>query len=110
ILREACRQAYEWRHKHGEEIEISVTVNISIRQFQQKELVDIVAQALNDSGLPAHALILEITESFMLQESESTISKLHQLKRLGVKLAIDDFGTGYSSVSYLQRFPVDILK
>lgn len=110
VLREACRQVQEWREKFANEKDFSVTVNISIRQFQQKELVDMVSRALLASGLPARCLILEITESFMMQDTEATIAKLQLLKDLGVRLAIDDFGTGYSSLSYLQRFPVDILK
>jgi len=110
ILGEACRQAKAWCDKYSGGLEISVTVNISIRQFQQAELVDIVRRALEESGLPPKSLILEITESFMMQETESTIVKLQELKKLGIRLAIDDFGTGYSSLSYLQRFPIDILK
>ncbi|MFN6963395.1 MAG: EAL domain-containing protein [Pyrinomonadaceae bacterium] len=110
VLRQACKQVQSWRTGRERPLNISVTVNISIRQFQQKELVEIVALALEESGLPAESLILEITESFMLQDTEATIVKLKELKRLGVRLAIDDFGTGYSSLSYLQRFPVDILK
>jgi diguanylate cyclase (GGDEF)-like protein/PAS domain S-box-containing protein len=110
ILGEACRQTQEWCDRFAKGYEISVTVNISIRQFQQKELVAIVHNALERSGLKPNCLILEITESFMMQETESTIAKLHELKKLGIRLAIDDFGTGYSSLSYLQRFPIDILK
>jgi EAL domain-containing protein (putative c-di-GMP-specific phosphodiesterase class I) len=110
ILGEACRQTQEWCDRFAKGYEISVTVNISIRQFQQKELVAIVHKALERSGLKPNCLILEITESFMMQETESTIAKLHELKKLGIRLAIDDFGTGYSSLSYLQRFPIDILK
>jgi diguanylate cyclase (GGDEF)-like protein/PAS domain S-box-containing protein len=110
ILKEACRQTKEWCDRFAEGVDISLTVNISIRQFQQKELGDIVSQALEASGLKPGNLILEITESFMMQETESTIAKLHELKKLGIRLAIDDFGTGYSSLSYLQRFPIDILK
>jgi diguanylate cyclase (GGDEF)-like protein/PAS domain S-box-containing protein len=110
ILKEACTQVQKWRLERDGELDLSVTVNISIRQFQQKELVEIVSNALKASGLPPRALILEITESFMMQDTESTISKLEELKNLGVRLAIDDFGTGYSSLSYLQRFPIDILK
>lgn len=110
ILTEACRQVQEWRNSHEHLNDISVTVNISIRQFQQKELVDMVSKALITSGLPSRCLILEITESFMMQDTEATIVKLQLLKDLGVRLAIDDFGTGYSSLSYLQRFPIDILK
>lgn len=110
VLREACRQVQEWREQYNGKLDFSVTVNISIRQFQQKELVDMVGRALIASSLPARCLILEITESFMMQDTEATIAKLQLLKDLGVRLAIDDFGTGYSSLSYLQRFPVDILK
>lgn len=110
VLGQACKQAQAWRDQYGAKFEISVTVNISIRQFQQKELVEIVSKALQSTGLPPPSLILEITESFMLQDTEATIEKLDGLKRLGVRLAIDDFGTGYSSLSYLQRFPIDILK
>jgi diguanylate cyclase (GGDEF)-like protein/PAS domain S-box-containing protein len=110
ILGEACRQVQSWRDEHAGELDVSVSVNISIRQFQQKELTEMVSKALKNSGLPPRSLILEITESFMLQDTEATILKLHDLKNLGVRLAIDDFGTGYSSLSYLQRFPIDILK
>ena len=110
VLSEACRQVQEWRGRHAGDMDFSVTVNISIRQFQQKELVEMVSRALEVSGLPARCLILEITESFMMQDTEATIVKLQLLRDLGVRLAIDDFGTGYSSLSYLQRFPIDILK
>ena len=110
ILNEACRQTQEWREEHADFLDISVTVNISIRQFQDSGLMDMVEKALFNSGLPPQCLTLEITESFMIQDTESTITKLQNLKKLGIKLAIDDFGTGYSSLSYLQRFPIDILK
>lgn len=110
ILGEACRQVQQWRTQYLNDLDVAVTVNISIRQFVQAELVELVSRALENSGLPPNALILEITESFMMQDTESTIAKLHELKKLGVRLAIDDFGTGYSSLSYLQRFPIDILK
>ncbi|MDM7922886.1 MAG: diguanylate cyclase, partial [Pyrinomonadaceae bacterium] len=82
ILGEACRQVNEWRSEHT--FDVSVTVNISIRQFQQPDLVDSVRNALERSGLPPKALILEITESFMMQDTEATIVKLQQLKDLGV--------------------------
>lgn len=110
IIAEACRQVQLWRNQYKGKMNVAVTVNISIRQFVQAELVAIVSRALKNSGLPPSCLILEITESFMMQDTEATIAKLTELKKLGVRLAIDDFGTGYSSLSYLQRFPVDILK
>jgi diguanylate cyclase (GGDEF)-like protein/PAS domain S-box-containing protein len=110
ILNRACRQTQGWREEHAGYLDISVTVNISIRQFQDPGLMEMVEQALFNSGLPPRCLIIEITESFMIQDTEATIEKLQNLKKLGIRFAIDDFGTGYSSLSYLQRFPIDILK
>lgn len=110
ILEEACRQAQVWQYQYDNKAYLSISVNLSIRQFQQKELVAIVSNALVKSGLAPQRLILEITENHMLQNTETTIKRLHELKKLGVRLAIDDFGTGYSSLSYLQRFPIDIIK
>jgi CheY-like chemotaxis protein len=85
-------------------------VNVSPRQLQDPGLVDLVADALTLSGLDPSGLVLEITESATVSDTEATIQRLHSLKRLGVGLAIDDFGTGYSSLTYLRRFPVDMLK
>jgi diguanylate cyclase (GGDEF)-like protein/PAS domain S-box-containing protein len=110
ILEEACMQARTWQTLHGYGEELSVTVNVAGRQFQDDSLEDIVRQALVKSNLPPKSLVLEITESTMLADTESTMKKLEKLKKLGVRFAIDDFGTGYSSLSYLQRFQVDILK
>lgn len=110
VIVEACKQIQKWRMEFQAMEDLSVTVNISIRQFHQRDLVHTVRRALGESGLRPASLILEITESFMMEDAETTIEKLEQLKALGVRLAIDDFGTGYSSLSYLQRFPVDILK
>jgi EAL domain-containing protein (putative c-di-GMP-specific phosphodiesterase class I) len=83
---------------------------VSGHQLQGALVVDDVRNALEESGLDARCLVLEITESVLMQESDVVIERMHQLKQLGVRLAIDDFGTGYSSLGYLQRFPVDILK
>jgi len=110
ILEEACRQARKWQVEYKCESWLSITVNISNRQFLQKTLVEMIVSALADSGLSPHSLILEITEDTMLENTEATGKKLQELKNIGVRLAIDDFGTGYSSLSYLQQFPVDILK
>jgi EAL domain-containing protein (putative c-di-GMP-specific phosphodiesterase class I) len=87
-----------------------ISVNLSARQFQHASLVEDVADALRESGLPPAQLKLEITESAAMKAGIGTIQVLQALKGLGVLLAIDDFGTGYSSLAYLKRFPVDTLK
>jgi diguanylate cyclase (GGDEF)-like protein/PAS domain S-box-containing protein len=110
VLREACKQAREWQLGYPVNPELSVGVNLSGRQLQDPSVVADVRAALEDTGLPASTLILEITETVLLQDAEAAASTLSALKDLGVKLAIDDFGTGYSSLGYLDRFPVDIVK
>jgi diguanylate cyclase (GGDEF)-like protein len=110
VLNQACHQASRWHQAHPDRAPLTVTVNVSGRQLQQPDFVSDVADALRASHLQPSALVLEITESVLIQDSESMIDKLEQLKALGLRIAIDDFGTGYSSLSYLQRFPVDILK
>jgi EAL domain-containing protein (putative c-di-GMP-specific phosphodiesterase class I) len=87
-----------------------MSVNLSGRQLEDPNIVADVAAALADSGLPASALVLEITETVLMHDTEATIARLTALKALGVRLAVDDFGTGYSSLRYLRRFPIDILK
>jgi len=104
ILRTACREAQNWPD------EIRIAVNLSPVQFRQVGLVHMVENALSDSGLLPDRLELEITESCLLQESDATLSTLHNLRALGVSIALDDFGTGYSSLSYLHRFPFDKIK
>ncbi len=109
VLHEACRQAASW-HAMFPENPIDVNVNLSARQFSQPDLVEQVTTTLRQSGLPPQHLILEITESVVMEHPEKTIEMLNRLKALGIKLNIDDFGTGYSSLAYLQRFPVDAMK
>ena len=109
VLREACRQAQAWRKAHPE-LELIVAVNISGRQLQELDMVSETRAALADPGVDPSAVVLEITESVLMQQTGSVLDQLQQMKALGVGLAIDDFGTGYSSLSYLQRFPIDILK
>jgi EAL domain-containing protein (putative c-di-GMP-specific phosphodiesterase class I) len=103
VLRTATRQAARWH-------DIQVSVNISPAQFRQPDLVEVVASALRDSGLAAHRLELEITESVLIQQPDAAAKLLDDLKRLGVRVAMDDFGTGHSSLSYLQRFHFDKIK
>jgi diguanylate cyclase (GGDEF)-like protein/PAS domain S-box-containing protein len=108
ILLSACREAAAWREAGLGDCKVSV--NISARQFQQEDLAERLNRALIHSGIPASMLTVEITESMMLADSREVLSKLLQIKELGVTLSVDDFGTGYASLSYLKNFPVDILK
>ncbi|HLQ27201.1 MAG TPA: EAL domain-containing protein [Acidiferrobacterales bacterium] len=106
-LREACLQARAWQDAGRP---MSVAVNISAVEFQKKDFLAGVRAILKDTRLEPRHLELELTESVLMQDVESTASVLKELKHMGVKLAIDDFGTGYSSLSYLRRFPIDTLK
>jgi diguanylate cyclase (GGDEF)-like protein len=107
VLHEACRQAAAWRRDGSR---ASIAVNMSGTHLQSGSLARNVSEALDRSGLPAEALVLEITETVIMSDIEPTIEALRELKDLGVRLAVDDFGTGYSSLQYLRRFPIDILK
>lgn len=108
VLREACRQSTEWR-KMGVP-EIVVSVNISTVQCRQKNFAKLVSSVLDETGLPAAGLELEITESAVMNDAETAILTLYEIKKAGVQLAMDDFGTGYSSLIYLKRLPLDKLK
>ncbi|MEO6258926.1 MAG: EAL domain-containing protein [Thermoanaerobaculia bacterium] len=108
VLRTACAQARAW-HEAGFR-DLSLAVNLSITQLQQSDLVQMVREILDDSGVPARLLELEITESSAMQNPEKSIRTLYDLKRLGLRISLDDFGTGHSSLSYLKRFPIDTLK
>ena len=108
VLTEACRQVARWQRETGTPLRLSV--NISARQLQAPRLAEHVAKTLRATGIRPSDLVLEITESILVDDAERTIAKLHLLREIGVRLAIDDFGTGYSSLNYLRRLPVDILK
>ncbi|HYW51780.1 MAG TPA: EAL domain-containing protein, partial [Gemmatimonadaceae bacterium] len=110
VLLHACAHARHWSRSMPHLKPITVTVNLSARQLGDADLLDDVANALRVAGLRRNQLVLELTESTLLANSEETIGILTSLKSLGVRLAIDDFGIGYSSLSYLHRFPVDVLK
>ena len=107
-LREACKTNKRWQDFGYEPI--SVAVNISAKQFQQQNLGELVSQVLAESGLGAKYLDLEITETAMMDNVENAIKKLTEIKKMGVEISVDDFGTGYTSISYLKRFPIDVLK
>ncbi|HAF54130.1 MAG TPA: two-component system response regulator [Thauera sp.] len=108
VLREACQQARAWLDA-GLDFGV-VSVNLSVRQFHERELVGLVAEVLRETGLPANRLELEITESALMDDVEQAVNTLQSLRALGVALAVDDFGTGYSSLAYLKRFPIGKLK
>ncbi|MEO8035836.1 MAG: EAL domain-containing protein [Acidobacteriota bacterium] len=108
VLRVACKQLKAWHKRTSSDLTISV--NLSARQFQQPDLIGQVRQVLQDSALEARFLELEITESNAMQNAENSIYSLRELKNIGVRIAMDDFGTGYSSLNYLKRFPIDTLK
>jgi EAL domain-containing protein (putative c-di-GMP-specific phosphodiesterase class I) len=110
VLLDACCRVKQWRESIAAGSGLRLAVNISGRHLQQGDLVADVRNALEVSGLEPESLLIELTESTMMHNSESNLLRLKDLKSLGVRLAIDDFGTGYSSLSYLHRFPIDILK
>jgi EAL domain-containing protein (putative c-di-GMP-specific phosphodiesterase class I) len=107
-LRTACAQAKAWQDLGLPPL--TVSVNVSARQFRQDNLVATITDVLRETGLDAHSLEIELTESTVMHDAEQFISMLGELSDLGVQIALDDFGTGYSSLSYLKRFPVDRLK
>ena len=108
VLRSACEAVRGWRETTGRPL--MVAVNMSALQLADARCVDLVAQVLEDVGLPASALELEITESILMLDVEASLRRLAELRALGVSVAVDDFGTGYSSLAYLRDLPVDVLK
>ncbi|MDH3360612.1 MAG: EAL domain-containing protein, partial [Desulfobulbaceae bacterium] len=108
VLENACRQLKHWLDKGAPRLKVAV--NLSGRQLKQPDLVGMVAEILQETGLDPDLLELELTESMLMETVEKTIDIMYGLQDLGVTLAIDDFGTGYSSLSYLKRFPIDTLK
>ncbi|HEV2764829.1 MAG TPA: EAL domain-containing protein [Pyrinomonadaceae bacterium] len=110
VLLEACRQLRRWQQEHPTRATLSVSVNLSSKQFTQPDLIAQIRQALEETGLAPSSLKLEITESVVMENIEKAAEMLRELRALGVELSIDDFGTGYSSLSYLHRFPINTLK
>jgi diguanylate cyclase (GGDEF)-like protein/PAS domain S-box-containing protein len=108
VLRTACTQMKLW-HDAGHDW-LRIAVNLSPRQFQQRDLSAIVERVLEDTGYPAHLLDLEITESTAMQNTDLSLQIMRRLKEMGIQISIDDFGTGYSSLNYLKRFPIDTVK
>ena len=108
VLRAACAVTSDWNRRRRSPL--TVAVNLSARQLASPDLVDVVSASLQDSGLPAHLLCLEVTETVVMEDAVASAQVLQRLRALGVKIAIDDFGTGYSSMAYLLSLPVDLLK
>ena len=110
VLDEACRQMADWHARFPLAASLTISVNVSCKQFFQKDLVEQVERILHDSGLNPQRLKLEITESAIMSDMDSAAAMLNRLRSIGVKVGIDDFGTGHSSLGYLQHFPIDTLK
>jgi len=108
VMRKACVQAKEWMDEGMQNFRVSV--NLSSIQFKRASLLNMIKRALDDSGLPASLLEVELTESAIMNDIDQNITRLNQIRDLGVAIALDDFGTGYSSLSYLKRFPINTLK
>ncbi len=110
VLSEACRQLRAWQDEFPEHEALSISVNLSCKQFRQTNLVEQINSALEETGLDPRCLKLEITESVVMENMDTAIDMMNQLRALGVQLSMDDFGTGYSSLSSLHRFPISALK
>jgi len=113
VMHEACRQVRDWQARldhAGSDVRLRMAVNLSARQLQRPGLADQVREVLVTTGLPAHMLELEITESSIMEDPDQALALLQSLHSIGIELSVDDFGTGYSSLAYLKRFPIDRLK
>jgi EAL domain-containing protein (putative c-di-GMP-specific phosphodiesterase class I) len=110
VLQKACQQLRQWQVDFPEQSGLTMSVNLSVKQFAQPDLVAQVRQTLQENGLKPRDLRLEITESALMENPEMAAQMLAELQQLGVNISLDDFGTGYSSLSYLHRFPIDTLK
>jgi len=110
VILEACRQLHSWKTRHAAAASLTISVNLSGRQFNDRDLLPFIEQILRDTNLAEDTLQLEVTESVMMENIESSAGLLRKLRSHHIRICIDDFGTGYSSLSYLQRLPIDYLK
>lgn len=108
VLREAVRQVALWRQAGFQAVRVAV--NLSLRQFRHRDLIDVIRQAVLDAGIEPSALALEVTESVFMEDEEDTIARLNEMSRMGIEILIDDFGTGYSSLARLRMLPIHVLK
>ena len=109
VLEAACRQLAAWQ-RDGADKRFRVSVNVSARQVREPDIIDLLRRLIKETGIDPGGLVLEMTESALLDEGEATVDVIHRLKELGVRIALDDFGTGYSSLNHLRRYPIDVLK
>jgi EAL domain-containing protein (putative c-di-GMP-specific phosphodiesterase class I) len=110
VLQEACRQMRAWQMQFPQEPPLTISVNLSTKQFAQADLIENVTAILDETGLAAQSLKLELTESLVVEDSQTASQMLERLREIGVQVQIDDFGTGYSSLGYLHHLPIDTLK
>jgi EAL domain-containing protein (putative c-di-GMP-specific phosphodiesterase class I) len=110
VLRRACLTAARWQETYCFDPPLTMAVNLSTRQIAERDLVSDVDDALEQSGFDPSCLVLEITETALVQDAVSAAERLIELRRLGARVAVDDFGAGYASLGYLRQFPIDILK
>ncbi|BBC24572.1 EAL domain-containing protein [Pseudanabaena sp. ABRG5-3] len=110
VMQEACQQLQDWLHKFPEAANLKMSINLASHQIRESDLLDKLDLILSKTGIDGNSIRLEITESTLMDQSEQTINKLSQLRARNIQLSIDDFGQGYSSLSYLHRFPINILK
>jgi diguanylate cyclase (GGDEF)-like protein/PAS domain S-box-containing protein len=108
VMRKACRQTFKWQKNYNPPLRVSV--NLSVRQFQNKSIIGVVKSILQETGLSPSLLELEITESMVMTDMETAIETMSAFSKMGIQISIDDFGTGYSSLGYLKRFPINSLK
>jgi diguanylate cyclase (GGDEF)-like protein/PAS domain S-box-containing protein len=110
VLGKACRQLWEWQERFADRARITVSVNLSGKQFRQPDLVEHLERVLSEIGLAGECLAVEITENVLIESADSASQMLARLRERGIRIYLDDFGTGYSSLSYLHRFPIDAVK
>ncbi len=110
VIKRVCAQLKQWRQKYREAAALTVSVNLSRKQFADTELVAFLAEALAEQGLGTNALVLEVTESAVMEQSQSEMDLLRDIEALGIKVHMDDFGTGYSSLNCLHQMPLSCLK
>jgi EAL domain-containing protein (putative c-di-GMP-specific phosphodiesterase class I) len=106
----ACQQTAEWQRRHPRAADVFVSVNLSGRELALVDLASRIESTLETSGLDARSLIVEVTETFLVDNADANARRLQELREMGVRIALDDFGVGYSSLDYLRRFPIDIVK